>query len=322
MKKWMKCSENATFSDLMSDRNTRRALLIGCLLQACQQAAGINTVMYYAATLLMSAGFTANSAIWLSAVLAAFNACGSYGGMRVVDKLGRRPLLLGSLSAVVCALGAIAISFYFAEIRSGELEDLGDDHCSDYKWTLDCVEDSGCGVCSAYQGTVDTDVCVSGSDDGPDDLSDCSKDDFYFESPPDIDQVSSWLVFSFICVYLLCFSPGIGMLPWTINGEIYSMKHRGMANSISTGTNWIVNFMVSMTFLTLYGALTKQGAFGLYAALTAISAVFFYFFLPETLGVALEDTPLLFGDNLWGKRNTGPIDKELQRDLPTSKLLG
>ena len=112
------------------------------------------------------------------------------------------------------------------------------------------------------------------------------------------------------------------MLPWTINGEIYSMKHRGMANSISTGTNWIVNFMVSMTFLTLCGALTKQGAFGLYAALTAISAVFFYFFLPETLGVTLEDTPLLFGDNLWGKRNTGPIDKELQRDLPTSKLLG
>ena len=58
-----------------------------------------------------------------------------------------------------------------------------------------------------------------------------------------------------------------------------------------------------MTFLTLINALTKYGAFFLYAAISFGFVIFFYIYLPETRGVSLEDTTKLFSDDLWGKQN-------------------
>ena len=44
--------------------NLFRALVLGCSIQACQQLVGINTVMYYSATIMRQAGFDSRSAIW------------------------------------------------------------------------------------------------------------------------------------------------------------------------------------------------------------------------------------------------------------------
>ena len=46
------------------ERNLFRALVLGCSIQACQQLIGINTVMYYSATIMRQAGFDSRSAIW------------------------------------------------------------------------------------------------------------------------------------------------------------------------------------------------------------------------------------------------------------------
>ena len=59
---------------------------------------------------------------------------------------------------------------------------------------------------------------------------------------------------------------------------------------------------MSMTFLTLTTALSKHGAFFLYSAVSLCFVAFFYSYLPETRGVPLEDTPLLFSDAMWGKQ--------------------
>ena len=111
-----------------------------------------------------------------------------------------------------------------------------------------------------------------------------------------------WVIFTAVCLYLLCFASGMGCTPWTICSEIYPMSIRGVATSITTSANWSCNLLMSMTFLTLTSALTKHGAFFLYAGVSFGFVVYFYYYLPETRGVPLEDTPDLFIDGLWGKQ--------------------
>ena len=236
--------------DLWRSTLTRRALLVGCGLQACQQMAGINTIMYYSATLLKLAGFTSNSAaIWLSVVVAMCNLIGSIAGVYCVDYFGRRPLLLCSISAVVFFLAAISVSFFVAQQSSGRLNH-GDDtgHCSQYDWGLDCVEDDDCGVCEGWGGNGKV-VCAPGDEDSPDDPAMCGS--YHYNTPPDDDGNAGWAVLVCLCCYLLAFGPGLGGMPWTINSEIYTRSHRALANSASTSTNWLSNFVVAMTFLSL-----------------------------------------------------------------------
>ncbi|KAL3903463.1 MAG: hypothetical protein SGILL_010436, partial [Bacillariaceae sp.] len=51
---------------MFSDAPTRRALTLGCGLMAVQQCSGINTVMYYAASIYEMSGFEEVTAVWLS----------------------------------------------------------------------------------------------------------------------------------------------------------------------------------------------------------------------------------------------------------------
>ena len=58
--------EAVTWAGLARSRVARRSVLLGCLLQATQQLAGINTVMYYAASILVMAGLPDTTSIWLA----------------------------------------------------------------------------------------------------------------------------------------------------------------------------------------------------------------------------------------------------------------
>ncbi|KAK9865591.1 hypothetical protein WJX84_000184 [Apatococcus fuscideae] len=94
-------------------------LKLGLGLQALQQAAGINTVMYFAPTILGLAGFQSpRSAVLASIVPAAVNALGTIVGMRLIDRAGRRKLMLGSLMGVVAALLLLGAAFRLAESSS------------------------------------------------------------------------------------------------------------------------------------------------------------------------------------------------------------
>ncbi|EMS55653.1 Polyol transporter 5 [Triticum urartu] len=63
---------------------------------------------------------------------------------------------------------------------------------------------------------------------------------------------------------------------------------------LGTAMNRVMSGIVTMTFISLYGAITMAGAFYLYAAVAAASFVFIYTCLPETRGRNLEDMEQLF----------------------------
>jgi SP family galactose:H+ symporter-like MFS transporter len=90
----------------------RPALIIGVGLAIFQQITGINTVIYYAPTILEKVGFSAGGAIAATALgVGVVNVGFTILAVYVVDRVGRRPLLLIGLVGMTVSLGLLGVVF-------------------------------------------------------------------------------------------------------------------------------------------------------------------------------------------------------------------
>ncbi|KAK3932270.1 Proton myo-inositol cotransporter, partial [Frankliniella fusca] len=273
--------------------SARRPLLIASMLTAIQQLVGVNTVMYYSASIIQMAGVgDSSSAIWLSVVVALANFLFATAGVFLIERFGRRPLLLVSLLGVVAALCMLAAGFLVMDLTSPKVMRVlhADDPCASVSRCAGCVSSSlGCGYCFASSGDEPS-WCGNTSMSGQ-----CTAEPArmtwalgWCPSP------YSWIAIASLVLFLVMFSPGLGPVPWTINSEIHPMWARGVSGSVATSCHWGFNLLVSLTFLSLVEALTAKGVFLLYAVLGAVGAVLIWAVLPETRGVRLEDMDGLF----------------------------
>jgi sugar porter (SP) family MFS transporter len=100
----------------------RRALLVGVGLAILQQLVGINTIIYYAPTIFSYAGFTsAHTAILATSVVGVLNVLATIVAVLLVDRVGRRPLLLWDLGGMVLSLGATGVLFALGPAHAGVL---------------------------------------------------------------------------------------------------------------------------------------------------------------------------------------------------------
>jgi sugar porter (SP) family MFS transporter len=194
-----------------------RVIFLGAGLAVIQQVTGINTVIYYAPTIFQAAGFqSAQASITATAGVGLVNVIMTIVAIPLVDRVGRRPLLLSSLTGMLLSLVLLAIGFA-----------LG----------------------------------------GP---------------------ALKWIgVFSLV-VYIASFAIGLGPVFWLLISEIFPLNIRGQAASIATTANWLSNFFVSLTFLSLLTGLGNVWTFLLYAVLSAAGLWYCFALVPETKGVPLE----------------------------------
>lgn len=93
----------------------RPALIIGFGMAFLQQATGINTIIYYAPTVLEIAGFHhAVGAILATAGVGLVNVLFTAIALPLLDSMGRRPLTLVGLAGMAIGLGALSFSFHAA----------------------------------------------------------------------------------------------------------------------------------------------------------------------------------------------------------------
>jgi MFS family permease len=91
----------------------RRVLVLGIALAVLQQVTGINVFLYFAPRIFESLGAGASTAMWQTVIVGAVNMAFTILAVVVVDRLGRRPLMLFGTVGMGVALTGLGLVAYW-----------------------------------------------------------------------------------------------------------------------------------------------------------------------------------------------------------------
>lgn len=113
-------------AELFRRPSNRRGLAIIVTLQALQQFSGWNSLLYYSGTLFKSVGFSNSTAV--SIIIAATNFVFTGIAFMVIDRIGRRVLLVGTMWGMVAGLVVVAVAFQHVAYDSNGTISTGTDN--------------------------------------------------------------------------------------------------------------------------------------------------------------------------------------------------
>jgi len=285
-----------SFLSLFNTENGRHALFVGCSLQFFQQFTGINTVMYYSATIIYMSGIVTSpsAAIWLSALTSSMNFIFTLVGLYTIERAGRRKLALLSVLGSAFSLAVLSGGFYWSQQVEPRVNFNATNSACDQYYGMgcsSCVSDDACSFCfHSTHGSCDL-VNVSHPGYFCENHT-ITKDVFWSDTFCPKNQ-ASWLSLVGMMLYLVSFAPGMGPVPWAVNAEIYPQSCRESGMAVSTSVNWVSNCVVSLTFLSILNALGTPGGFLLYFGFGILAFITMFLTLPETKSIPLEDIPSL-----------------------------
>ncbi|MEL5993888.1 sugar porter family MFS transporter [Hymenobacter segetis] len=93
----------------------RRPVLLAVLFAMFNQLAGINAIIYYAPRIFEMTGLGQGTALLSSAGIGLVNFCFTLLGVNIIDRFGRRKLMLVGSVGLIATLGLVARAFYLQE---------------------------------------------------------------------------------------------------------------------------------------------------------------------------------------------------------------
>ncbi|KAK4864579.1 hypothetical protein LT330_009574 [Penicillium expansum] len=203
-----------------------KRLATGCAVQGLQQLAGVNFIFYYGTTFFQNSGISNSFVITL--ITSIINVVSTFPGLYMVEKWGRRPLLMFG------AVGMCVSQFIVAIVGTA----------------------------------IDSDV-------------------------------SNKVLIAFVCIYIFFFASSWGPVAWVVTGELFPLKARAKCLSITTATNWLLNWAIA--YATPYMVNSGPGnanlgskVFFIWGGFCFICGIFVYTCIYETKGLSLEQVDELY----------------------------
>jgi len=104
--------ETGTLKELFKP-GLRMAMLVGAFLALFSQITGINAIIYYAPEIFKSAGFGAESAFMQTVIIGVVNTLFTFLAIWLIDKAGRRALLLWGVTGMIVCLLAVGLCYHY-----------------------------------------------------------------------------------------------------------------------------------------------------------------------------------------------------------------
>jgi MFS family permease len=262
------------FKDLLKP-TLRFIIIVGLIVGVLQQITGINAVYFYATSIFKQTGIgtdaSFSSGVLLSSVTVVFTIISIY----LIDRLGRRPLLLIGTAGIAISLLLCAYGFHQAtyklssnDIAKFEFEgaknlegyaDKNYENDVDFKWDMKSA--LGNQVYSKNDGVI-LEAAIT---------------------------MNATLVLLGVLGFIACFAFSLGPVMWVLLSELFPNKYRGLAIGFIAFINSFVSWIVQLIFPWELSNLGNALSFFIFGVIAIIGFFALFKILPETKGKTLEE---------------------------------
>lgn len=257
----------------------RLVLVIGLVIGILQQITGINSVFFYAPMIFEQSGIGTDASFSQAILVGLINLAFTIIAISLIDKLGRKPLLVGGVSGMAVCLLLLGFGFGAATYN------LSDEAASTLPEAIDV------NLLSPYLNTTfdnDLDFKKAMSDAVGEEIFKQYESQFLTASA----NMNAWLILIGILGFVASFAVSIGPVMWVLFSELFPNWIRGVAISFVGLVNSAISFLVQVVFPWELQTLGSSMTFIIYGLFAAAGVVFIIWKVPETKGKTLEELEL------------------------------
>jgi MFS transporter, SP family, arabinose:H+ symporter len=295
-----KAEEQATHGTVFSSR-LKTPILLAFLVAFFNQLSGINAILYFAPRILGMAGLSDSRLGQVGIGLV--NLMFTMLGLWMIDRAGRRTLLLiGSIGYIV-SLSVVAATFFAnepallvateAQTLIGAEERLQAEEEADASGQM--LESIKAKVAEA-RANFDASTKREGYAGARFELSaDASHEEILSAANKAAKEAISLVgngglvvllgIFAFIASHAV----GQGAVIWVLISEVFPNEHRAVGNSIGCGTHWVCAALITLFFPVAVSNIMPGYIFSFFAGMMFLQLIWVLTMVPETKGLPLEE---------------------------------
>jgi sugar porter (SP) family MFS transporter len=254
----------------------RLVLTIGIVISVIQQITGINAVFFYAPMIFEQSGIGTDAAFSQAILVGLINLVFTLLAMGLIDRLGRKPLLVFGLAGITISMALLAYGFYSATYRlSGDT--IGQLPSEISRQAVEPLQDREFANDVAFKQALQQ---AMGSE---------AAKQYESEFISGAIRANPSLILVGILGFVACFAISLGPVMWVLFSEMFPNRIRGVAVSFVGFINSGVSFFVQLVFPWSLANLGSATTFFLFGVFAAVGLVLLSWLLPETKGRSLEE---------------------------------
>tara|TARA_R110000868_G_scaffold336635_1_gene597555 strand:- start:1599 stop:3137 length:1539 start_codon:yes stop_codon:yes gene_type:complete len=268
-----KNTEKVAIKDLLK-RSLRYILVVGLIVGILQQITGINAVYFYATSIFKQTGIGTDASFSSGVLLSTVTVIFTFVAMYLIDRTGRRPLLLVGTAGIALSLLLCAYGFKQATYTLTS-EKIATFQFADAKKLQPYVNQ-----------LFENDVDFKNS------MKQVLGNQVYSKNDGAIleaaTSMNATLVLIGILGFIACFAFSLGPVMWVLLSELYPIKYRGLAIGVIAFVNSFISSVVQLIFPWELSNLGNAMSFFIFGAIAFIGFFILLKILPETKGKSLE----------------------------------
>jgi SP family arabinose:H+ symporter-like MFS transporter len=256
-------------------RSLRFILVVGLIVGVLQQITGINAVYFYATSIFKQTGIGTDAAFSSGVLLSTISVIFTFVAIYLIDRMGRRPLLLIgtagiAISLLVCAYGFSEATYQLSQEKINQFE------FSNSEKLLPFAD-------QVYANDIDFKNAVKSA------LGNKTynkNDGVILEAAT---TINANLILIGILGFIACFAFSLGPVMWVLLSELYPLKYRGLAIGVIAFINSLISSLVQLIFPWELSNFGNALTFFIFGAIALVGFFILLKILPETKGKSLEE---------------------------------